>query len=378
MFGFFTPRYLKEARQVLKNAQKIIDYKRDILKPEPLSHLEKAVEMLRDAVKLRDRESVTRASEDLDKAFGQHVPATKNAGWRENTEVFVTAVVIALGVRTYFLQPFSIPTGSMQPTLNGMIGYPTNEPVPNIAKRSLDFAWFGRTYLDTVSKEDDVVVSMQEFRTLRFFVRTRVQCEKQQFTINAAVATLQNAFGLHPGKTLKAGQPVVRGHVDAGDSLFVDKISYHFRTPTRGQVFVFNTQQISYIERKLRMQGIEASQYYIKRLVGLPGDTLRIDAQGKYPPGVPGRLFVNDQLATESGIQKVMSGENGFRGYALAGMLPDSETSAHLPPRRYYAMGDNSYNSEDSRYWGTVPEENITGKALFVYWPFGHHFGFIK
>jgi hypothetical protein len=48
----------------------------------------------------------------------------------ENVEVFLVAIVIALGVRTYFLQPFTIPTGSMQPTLNCVIGYPTAEPPP--------------------------------------------------------------------------------------------------------------------------------------------------------------------------------------------------------------------------------------------------------
>jgi len=49
-----------------------------------------------------------------------------------------------------------------------------------------------------------------------------------------------------------------------------------------------------------------------------------------------------------------------------------------VPPGRYFAMGDNSFNSSDSRYWGTVPQDNLMGKGLFVYWPFLPHWGFVK
>jgi signal peptidase I len=49
-----------------------------------------------------------------------------------------------------------------------------------------------------------------------------------------------------------------------------------------------------------------------------------------------------------------------------------------IPPHSYFAMGDNSYNSYDSRYWGPVPEENVVGRGLLVYWPFGRHWGLIR
>jgi signal peptidase I len=49
-----------------------------------------------------------------------------------------------------------------------------------------------------------------------------------------------------------------------------------------------------------------------------------------------------------------------------------------VPERRYFAMGDNSYNSFDSRWWGPVPEENLVGRGLFVYWPFNWHWGLIR
>jgi signal peptidase I len=49
-----------------------------------------------------------------------------------------------------------------------------------------------------------------------------------------------------------------------------------------------------------------------------------------------------------------------------------------VPAHGYFALGDNSYNSYDSRYWGPVPEENLVGRGLFVYWPFNRHWGLIR
>ena len=78
-----------------------------------------------DALDTRERHSKDRAAIEqtamaLDKECGKHAPPSPDAAWRENCEVFLVAIVVALAVRTYFLQPFTIPTGSMQPTLNGI------------------------------------------------------------------------------------------------------------------------------------------------------------------------------------------------------------------------------------------------------------------
>ena len=74
---------------------------------------------------------------------------------------------------------------------------------------------------------------------------------------------------------LKAGEPILRGYFDTGDHVFVDKLSYHFMKPGRGDVFVFNTETLPTGENRMHEDG--PSQFYIKRLAGLPGDTLRID-----------------------------------------------------------------------------------------------------
>jgi len=58
--------------------------------------------------------------------------------------------------------------------------------------------------------------------------------------------------------------------------------------------------------------------------------------------------------------------------------LNHPEARVAIPEKRYWAQGDNSFHSSDSRDWGTVPEENIMGRGVFVYWPFASHWGLIK
>jgi signal peptidase I len=298
------------------------------------------------------------------------IKPTTEAGWRENCEVFLVAIVIALGVRTYFLQPFTIPTGSMQPTLNGIIGYPTTEPPPNIAVRLFQTAAFGRTWVDVVSKTDDIILDIQEVKRFGVFTRTEIRCERNSYVVNCPKRTLIESFRppVHP---LKAGEVIARGYYDTGDHVFVDKFSYNFRTPQRGDVFVFNTLNIPTTDNVLnRMEG--PSQFYIKRLAGLPGDELRIASP---------HLYINGKLAEEEPFKRVMSSKDGYRGYAQGpsdGVLWKPTETFKVPEKSYFALGDNSYSSQDSRYWRTVPQQNIMGKGVLVYWPFTRHWGLIN
>jgi signal peptidase I len=287
------------------------------------------------------------------------------------------AIIIALGVRTYFLQPFTIPTGSMQPTLNGIIGHPTQAPAPNIFKRVAEFAVCGRSYVDEVAKSDARVLDLVERNFLFFFTVTDIRCENETYHAWVPRATLIQYFHVDIGRQYRKGEVIARGYVSTGDHVFVDKMSYNFRKPVRGEVFVFKTTGISRIEDQLRAQNIEGSEFYIKRLAGLPDDRLRVD---------PPVLFVNDEKAKGFGFERVMTGtrdnpNHGYRGYGSGpafGYMSSPDQSFHVPLQNYFAMGDNSYNSSDSRYWGTVPEQNIMGRGLFVYWPFWPHWGLIK
>ena len=92
-------------------------------------------------------------------------------------------------------------------------------------------------------------------------------------------------------------------------------------------------------------------------------------------PNDVGDLYINGEIAQEKGFQKVMAREDGYRGYTLA---PRGIHDIVLGEEEYFAMGDNSPNSSDSRAWGPVKENNLVGPALFVYLPFAHHFGPIR
>jgi signal peptidase I len=158
--------------------------------------------------------------------------------------------------------------------------------------------------------------------------------------------------------------------------VIVNKFSYHFRRPARGEVFVFTTKNISYIEDGREFDLRWGSQHYIKRLVGVPGDMIDVRSP---------ELYVNGQKATEPYIRRVIDqahypARRGYYGYQ--GYSPDHEFNVHLPvtlsggpDRQYWAQGDNSYNSSDSRYFGPVPEQNVVGPGWFCYWPLTKRWG---
>jgi signal peptidase I len=380
VLSFLEPSYIKEARLVIKSARKLLHYKRDLLSADSVAAFNAAIERLEQAIRDRDRAAVEAAAQELDKQWGKYLPPASEAGWRENCEVFLVAIVIAIGVRTYFLQPFTIPTGSMQPTLNGIIGTPSTEPPPNLLVQAFEFAARGRNYFNAVATADETVTGLSERKMMFFFTLTDIQCTHRTYTVWAPASTLRYSFDVFPSKQYHAGDIIARGYIDAGDHVFVDKVSYNFVGPHRGEVFVFSTRNIKRIEKDLQEEGTEGSEFYIKRLAGMPGDTLRVDSP---------RLYINGGEAGEFGFQRVISAVGGYRGYSNpppfnpnfsfgAYYLTSPSQTFTVPPHQYFAMGDNSYNSSDSRFWGTVPQDNLMGRALFVYWPFLPHWGFVK
>jgi signal peptidase I len=358
-------------------------YKKDVWSGETVADFETHMRKLSDAISRRDEKAVEEASGQLDKVAGEQSPPPKDAGIRENCEVLLVAIVIALGVRTYFLQPFTIPTGSMQPTLNGIIGHSTPaEPPPGILTRVAQTVLLGRGYIDVVCKKEGVIQDLKEFTRFRFFTYTQFTCGGVSYTVHAPLATLHQFFGMDDGIKFDKDEVIARGYIDTGDHVFVDKFTYNFRAPRRGEVFVFNTAGIPTNESR---NADATSQFYIKRVGGLPGDELRID---------PPVLYQNGAKAAGYGYERVMQGRidapvDGYQGYSNTAQysptdfrpmryLTDPESTFRIPAKCYFALGDNSYHSSDSRDWGTVPQRNIVGRGLLVYWPFASHWGLIK
>jgi signal peptidase I len=122
-----------------------------------------------------------------------------------------------------------------------------------------------------------------------------------------------------------------------GDYLIIDELSYRIREPQRGEVIVFKYPN-------------DTSQRYIKRIIGLPGETIEIE---------DGQVVVLDQ-AGEKTLEE---------GYLSAGTYTLGEIKKTLSADEYFVLGDNRFFSSDSRRWGTVPEKDIIGRVLLRAWP---------
>ena len=386
------PRYLKEADLFVKNARKLLHRKRDLLSDEQFNGYATQIDELESITRnggSNDRRRVEDTVEQIDKNFSRLQPVREEVGWRENCEVLLVAFVLAIAIRAYFLQPFKIPTGSMEPTLNGIVAHPVpvGKALPGAARQLFESLWLGRSYVDAVSAVDDHVVQLLPEKRFLFLNYTRIVCASgRSYVVHCPPDTLTHptnadGFGVFPHEELlrgrysldgyteryRAGASIARGYVDTGDQVFVDKFTYNFRLPRRGEVFVFSTLGIKEIAMDDPMV---KSQFYIKRLAGVPNDRLRIDEP---------KLFTNGPLAQEPGFRRVMTAQNGYRGYSnTVGIhLRTPDDVFTVPPDSYFALGDNSFNSRDSRAFGVVPAGNVVGRGLLVYWPFTRHWGLI-
>ncbi|MDB6069938.1 MAG: signal peptidase, partial [Verrucomicrobiales bacterium] len=117
---FFKPGWMKKGVNLSKGVQKFVQYNRDLM---PADKLAKVIELQarhKAALGSRDQAAAEVLEKELVQSCEGAVPQYKSSVLKENVEVIVVAIVVALGIRAYFLQPFKIPTASMQPTLNGI------------------------------------------------------------------------------------------------------------------------------------------------------------------------------------------------------------------------------------------------------------------
>ena len=134
--------------------------------------------------------------------------------------------------------------------------------------------------------------------------------------------------------------------LEDGNNLILDKISYRFSEPERFDVIVFPFRDAT-------------GKSYIKRIIGLPGENVRIDENGN--------IFINEELLEETYGREVMKNP----GIAINGIT--------LSENQYFVLGDNRNNSEDSRFpaVGAVSRDEILGRAWLRVWPF-NEFGFVN
>jgi signal peptidase I len=292
------------------------------------------------------------------------------------------ALTVAMGIRTFFLQPFKIPTGSMQPTLYGVTSQNLiNEPsfkIPTGLPRVRE--WFaGVSYIHLVAENDGPVEMISRpVRLLIFNLWQKVVAGGKTFMIwlppdygAPPAGTLEGRAGLQSDHSFRKGEDIVKLRVNAGDHLFVDRMTYNFRPPKRGEIIVFETKGID---------SLPQDQFYIKRLVALGGDQVRL--------GDDRHLFINGRRleASTPHFENVYSfnpkeppRDSQYSGHVnypfLAPYFHGKPEGVSVAADHYMVMGDNTMNSLDSRAWGEFPATNVIGKSFFVYWPITERFG---
>ena len=407
-------------------AEKVWAYRRDLLSDSERRDLQGRTEDLR--AKLRAKAdaadlklSIEALEPVLERLGGKIYPKTSMI---DNVEFFLVAALVVLGIRSYILQPFKIPTNSMWPSYYGMTAdnllvkhenpgllartfrllafgaFRYNIPAPQSGEVSAKFYGNGvmayslvpgRKWLivPTINKEYTFYVNGAEakvdvpqdfndfdkvvwetfygnadgFRKAFEAAAAAGQLEASDVPVGVNSDESHRAFLLHLGRTVTQGHSILRFDLLTGDQLFVDRISYNFVEPHVGSGFVFRTDHIPRIGRQ---------DYFIKRLVGVPGDRLEIKAPMLYRNGAP--------ITGSESFEKEAKRIDSYPGYSDAttygwDYLRRGQVMT-VPKNKFFAMGDNSANSLDGRYWGFVPAKDVVGRPLFIYYPFTKRWGF--
>lgn len=418
-----------------KHIQRLLNAQRDLLSPRAVNAIQSKIDELNAAIAGGANTGTIRiAAEELQFSGEEHIKAYPNAVWRENVEVLLVAIAVAMGIRTFFLQPFKIPTGSMQPTLYGITSEPdftrlTAEAqnynlLPDSEKNRVQAAvdrqmkirntmviptgwerikeWLhGTSYFHFVAPEDGSFDAVEkpwpgtifslyqriEFAGKWYTFMFPPDCGEERLDVRAGIT-------LDPGRIYKKGEAVINLRVHAGDHLFVDRLTYNFRAPERGEIVVFETKGIPEDQRDY-WQHIPPDEFYIKRLCGLSGETISLKQdyllsdtpQGNDQP--VGHLIVDGKplSASTRHFENVYTFYGAKTGDTILPYKPDHYYGHWMTQRlapglevqiargNSFMMGDNTMDSLDSRYWGDIPTSSIIGRSFFVYWPISSRFG---
>ncbi len=287
------PNITSNESQIKSRAERLVSKTQPLLrkniskiKPEVAELIKDRLSQTESALRDGDSRDLQIKTEELEKAVHDHLSKFKKSASRQHIESLLIAIVLALFIRTFIVQPFKIPSGSMIPTL--LIG-------------------------------DNLLVS-------KFVYGTRIP-----FTDKVIL----------PGMQIKRGDIIV---------------------------FVFPNP-----ENDPSKKGVD----YIKRVIGIPGDSMAVKGRNLYINGeeIPIK-FLGDFQDERNGAGYDEYEENLLGKKHLVIYLKGKEATekgnylpvARVPEGKVFVMGDNRDNSQDSRFWGYVPIENIAGKAFLIHW----------
>lgn len=208
-------------------------------------------------------------------------------------------------------------------------GYSELSPAISMPQLYIQSSVINARYLDDQLIER--VTAQKPESKARLWLR-EIKSLVKDFAFAAATALFVVVFVIQPVK-VEGTSMLPRLH--DGERIFVNKFIYQFDKIQRGDIVVFWYPK-------------NPSQSFIKRVIGLPGDEIRI---------TNGNLYINNQLQPEPYISAEYNSNPMPNRYWI------------VDDHHYFVMGDNRDASNDSRAWGLVPEKYIYGKAIFRYWP---------
>ena len=421
----------KELDTLLINANRIYRYRKDVLAERDLNKLSETQVRLRELnhsfKSIRDDLKVQKEIELINqfllKIGGKIYPKTF---WIDNVEVGLVALVIIIGIRTFFFQPFLIPTNSMYPTYSGMneVIYDLNAEKPTTTENILNkillgsknyhleagndgrvsVPLFSRTQFSRDSKLRSVgFVSFEYVKGKKWFGLLPATYRQYELYVGNQAVKIQVPFDfsldsvilktyfpqydsfkellqayheenriniykdtrhkIKSSTVVKKGDTIISFDITLGDALFVDRLSYHFKKPEPGDAFVFKTSKMNLDAKTKQSLG---DKYFIKRIGGVGGETISI---------ADGQLLVNGEIRDE--VYAFISNgnkEGEYKSYKADGLLSRGNNFT-IPEDYFFALGDNSYNSHDSRYFGPVSKGAVIGKPCFIYYPFTKRWG---
>lgn len=410
----------KQVREILRITQKVIHYRKDLLSENALNELAAGSIAVSQALQEEDQkktETQIVALEKLLRKYGGKIYPQGSLG--DNVETIIVGLLLLVSLRAFFIQNFKIPTNSMYPSFGGMVpevfteAHPEPNPLMKVARKVL---YFASNYSVEAESSGELIMVLEE-RPTRSGLYHVMEKGRKLMILPAVVSTyefqvngkshflkvpadldmywvLAQRFGkkqtdfqrsffslqqknkiidiqdtsdangfvrkifIKTGIQVKEGEDILNFDVITGDMLFVDRFTYHFRSPKVGEPIVFPTKNMETIDDK--------DKYYIKRMVAEGGDVLQVHEPVLYRNGKP--------IEGHDAFQKNAAQEGEFEGYLAVGQLAPGNRY-ELPSDTVYAMGDNSDNSQDSRYFGPVPRKEVIGKAVFVYYPFTSRWG---
>lgn len=386
-------KYRKIRKQMLHHSKISRNMREDVLDPELLKQTIAAEKAFKKAPIVSDFLGFTKAGEKLNDVVEKVNPPSTRSRAAENLEVAVVAIAVALGVRTYFLQPFKIPTGSMQPSLYGQTfepGVTTNAfvdkpwiPVGSSEHRLAEFAnpvrlvkglLTGRWYREYRAPIDGTLIPIDadgdrrpdadRMGNLPFAIRSPSGKTSKTFYIHGKMMPNQ-------GRVYKKGELIAAATKVSGDHILVNKMAYNFGNPNRGDIFVMSMRNVNH-------SSVNPADHYIKRMVGMPGEKIQIsrdrrlvaDGEVVTEPAVLRRNYLRKYNGSDRLYGKTLESDAGYQGYEHNWKLRGSDDFIQLSDTEYLPMGDNTRNSLDGRGFGAIHEDDVVGKASFIYWPF--------